>query len=160
MCAKYPSGSWWSCGGQECPRFHSYEMCILVASEDNKHIHFRQLYTVIRKVNRHCDSNYWLFSCSVVSNLMDCRPPGSSVYGISQTRILEWVAIPFSRGSSCPGCPGLQADSLTLSYQGSSERKGMGDLGEVYLRRCFWETTCRFPWTLCSCESGLALTYG
>ena len=31
---------------------------------------------------------------------MDCRLPGSSVHGILQTRILEWVAIPFSRGSS------------------------------------------------------------
>ena len=31
---------------------------------------------------------------------MDCSPPGSSVHGISQTRILEWVAISFSRGSS------------------------------------------------------------
>ena len=31
---------------------------------------------------------------------MDCSPLGSSVYGILQTRILEWVAIPFSRGSS------------------------------------------------------------
>ena len=30
----------------------------------------------------------------------DCSPPGSSVYGILQARILEWVAIPFSRGSS------------------------------------------------------------
>ena len=33
---------------------------------------------------------------------MDCRPPGSSVHGISQVRILEWVAISFSRGSSWP----------------------------------------------------------
>ena len=33
---------------------------------------------------------------------MDCCPPGSSVYGILQARILEWVAIPFSRGSSQP----------------------------------------------------------
>ena len=31
---------------------------------------------------------------------MDCSPPGSSVHGILQARILEWVAIPFSRG--CP----------------------------------------------------------
>jgi len=31
---------------------------------------------------------------------MDCSPPGSSVYGILQARILQWVAIPFSRGSS------------------------------------------------------------
>ena len=33
---------------------------------------------------------------------MSCSPPGSSVYGILQTRILEWVAISFSRGSSQP----------------------------------------------------------
>ena len=31
---------------------------------------------------------------------MDCSPPGSSVHSILQARILEWVAIPFSRGSS------------------------------------------------------------
>ena len=31
---------------------------------------------------------------------MDCSPPGSSVHGILQARIPEWVAIPFSRGSS------------------------------------------------------------
>ena len=33
---------------------------------------------------------------------MDCDPPGSSVHGISQARILEWVAISSSRGSSWP----------------------------------------------------------
>ena len=33
---------------------------------------------------------------------MDCSPPGSSVYGIFQARILEWVAISFCRGSSQP----------------------------------------------------------
>ena len=33
---------------------------------------------------------------------MDCSPPSSSVYGILQARILEWVAIQFSRGSSQP----------------------------------------------------------
>jgi len=31
---------------------------------------------------------------------MDCSPPGSSVHEISQARILEWVAVSFSRGSS------------------------------------------------------------
>ena len=41
---------------------------------------------------------------------MDCNPPGSSVYGILQARILEWVAMTFSRGSSMS--PALQADSL------------------------------------------------
>jgi len=33
---------------------------------------------------------------------MDCSQPGSSVHGISQARTLEWVALPFSRGSSQP----------------------------------------------------------
>ena len=33
---------------------------------------------------------------------MDCSPPGSSVHGISQARILTWVAVSFSRGSSRP----------------------------------------------------------
>ena len=38
----------------------------------------------------------------VVCNPMDCSLPGSSVHGILQARILEWIAIPFSRGSSQP----------------------------------------------------------
>ena len=34
---------------------------------------------------------------------LDCRPPGSSIHGLLQTRILEWVAVSFSRGPSGPG---------------------------------------------------------
>ena len=41
-------------------------------------------------------------SCWILCDPMDCSPPGSSVHGILQARILEWVAIPFSRGSSRP----------------------------------------------------------
>ena len=37
-------------------------------------------------------------SCLTLYSPMDCSPPGSSVHGIFQARILEWVAIPFSRG--------------------------------------------------------------
>ena len=33
---------------------------------------------------------------------MDCSPPGSSVQGVSQARILEWIAISYSKGSSWP----------------------------------------------------------
>ena len=39
-------------------------------------------------------------SCLTLCNTMDCSLPGSSVYGISQARVLEWVAVSFSRGSS------------------------------------------------------------
>ena len=46
----------------------------------------------------------WWFSAvmSDSCDTMECGPPGSSVHGISQARILEWVAISFSRGSSRP----------------------------------------------------------
>ena len=41
-----------------------------------------------------------LQSCLILCNPMDCGPPGSSVHGILQARILEWVAMPSSRRSS------------------------------------------------------------
>ena len=41
-------------------------------------------------------------SCPTLCNPMDCSPPGSSVHGIFQARILEWVTISFSRRSSRP----------------------------------------------------------
>ena len=41
-------------------------------------------------------------SCPTFCDPMDCHPPGSSVHGISQASILEWIAIPFFRGSSHP----------------------------------------------------------
>ena len=41
-------------------------------------------------------------SCLTLCEPMDCSPPGSSVHVIFQARILEWVAISFSRGSSRP----------------------------------------------------------
>ena len=44
-----------------------------------------------------------LFGCvQLFVTLMDCGPPGSSVHGILQARIPEWVPMPFSRGSSRP----------------------------------------------------------
>ena len=43
-----------------------------------------------------------LQSCLTLCNPMDCSPPGPSVNGILQASILEWVAMPSSRGSSWP----------------------------------------------------------
>ena len=40
--------------------------------------------------------------CPTLFDPMDCISPGSSVHGVLQARILDWVAIPFSRGSSLP----------------------------------------------------------
>ena len=41
-------------------------------------------------------------SCPTLCDPMDCSLPGSSIHGILQARVLEWVAISFSRGSSRP----------------------------------------------------------
>ena len=62
-------------------------------------------------------------SCQLFCDAMDCSPPGSSFHGISQARILEWVAVSFSRGFPTQGLnlgiPYWQLDSLSLSHQGS-----------------------------------------
>ena len=46
------------------------------------------------------------FICVRLCNPVDCSPLGSSVHGFLQARILEWVAMPFSKGSSQPLLPG------------------------------------------------------
>ena len=55
-------------------------------------------------------------SCLILCDSMDCNPPGSSVHGILQARILQWVAISFSGDLPHPGIkprsPALQADFL------------------------------------------------
>ena len=55
-----------------------------------------QLYVYI------CVSDKPLQSCLIVWDPMDCSLPGSSVHGILQARMLEWVAVPSSRESSWP----------------------------------------------------------
>ena len=50
-----------------------------------------------------CMNTKWLQSCLTLWDPMDCSPPGSSVHGILQARILEWAAISFSKGFPNPG---------------------------------------------------------
>ena len=50
-----------------------------------------------------------LQSCPTLFDSMNCSPPGSSVHGILQARILEWVVMPFSRGD-------LPRDQTHISY--------------------------------------------
>ena len=77
----------------------------------------------------------WLFSHKILSlcDPMDCSLAGSSVYGILQAKVLEWVVISFSRVSFRPrnqtgdlpdpgiepASPAWQVDSLPLSHQES-----------------------------------------
>ena len=65
-------------------------------------------------------------SCLTLWDPLDCSLPGSSIHGIFQARILEWIAISFSRGSSRPShriqvslVAGALFTLYLLSYQGS-----------------------------------------
>ena len=66
-------------------------------------------------------------SCPTLSDLMECSPPGSSVHGIFQARVLEWGVIAFSikgtvaatAAKSLQSCPTL-CDSIDGSPLGSS----------------------------------------
>ena len=61
-------------------------------------------------------------SCLTLCNPMDSSPPGSSVHGILQARILEWIAFPSSgylpNPVIKPGSPALEADSLLSEPSG------------------------------------------
>ena len=71
-------------------------------------------------------------SCPTLCNPLDWSPPGSPVPEILQARTVEWVAIPFSRGSSwlwewttaSRKSPALQADALPLSHWGTEGNAG------------------------------------
>ena len=56
-----------------------------------------------------------LQSCPTLCNSMDCSPAGFSVHGILQVRILEWVVMPFSRGSHQPR-DGTQSPTLQIDF--------------------------------------------
>ena len=62
---------------------------------------------------------------------MDCSPPGSSIHGIFQARILEWVAISLSRRIPPnpgiePRSPALEADSLLCEPPGKPQQADEG----------------------------------
>ena len=63
----------------------------------------------------HCVCVLVALLCLIFCDPVDSNPPDSSVLGILQARILEWVAIPFSKDLPNPGIeprsPTLQADS-------------------------------------------------
>ena len=68
--------------------FHALSHCLLVSTDE--HCLSHAMIIAVRS------PSVWLFAA------MDCSPPGSSVHGIIQARILEWVAISYFRGSSWP----------------------------------------------------------
>ena len=73
-------------------------------------------------------------SCLTLWDPMDCSLPGASVHGISQARILEWIAISFSRGSSYEVCQFLSG-ACSLAPSGV----------------CLWY--CKFSGAVSSCST-------
>ena len=67
--------------------------------------------------------------CPTLCDPVDCSLSGFSVHGILQARILEWVTISFSRGSSDPGIepgsPSFQADALTSEPPGRRPKSSL-----------------------------------
>ena len=71
-------------------------------------------------------------SCPILWDQMDCSLPGSSVHGISQARILEWVAISSSRGSSWP------RDQTHVPYTGTQIliHSATREIPKCFISRC------------------------
>ena len=88
-----------------------------------KHVYTKKVGKVLVFLFIHFQSNRFVPKMRpTLCDSMDCSPPGSSVHGNSQAKILEWVAIPFSKGSSQPRdrtsvslSPALAGRSLTTS---------------------------------------------
>jgi len=70
--------------------------------------------------------------CPTLCDTTDCGPLGFTVHGILRARILEWIAIAFSRDLSDPGLkpgsPALQADSLLSEPPGKHKLKPQWDI--------------------------------
>ena len=94
----------------------------------------------ISHVQLFCSKWVCLLSYVRLCDPMDCSPPGSSVHGIFQARILEWVTISYFRGSSDPGMKptslgslALTADSLPTKSPGKSNRHQLNQIRWIKL---------------------------
>ena len=115
--------------------------------KDSRHaiqIKFEQSYVIVKATKTYlCHKNINLVETfsSFIDNvkvkvaqwcLTLCDPMDYTVHGILQSRILEWVAFPFSRGSFQPGIeptsPALQTDSLPAEPQGKSKNTGVSSI--------------------------------
>ena len=86
-------------------------------------------------------------SCPTLWNPMEC-----TVHGILQARILEWVAFPFSTGSSQPRSPALPADSSPAEPQGKPKK--LERVAYPFSSGSSWPRN----WTRVSCIAGRFFT--
>ena len=102
-------GAWWTAVYEVA---QSWTLLKGLNSSRSNEVKYRDFYFQKAKTYR-----IYVHGClvaSVMSDPMDCSQPGFSVHGILQARILEWVAIPSSRGSSWPR--DWTGDSMFLTF--------------------------------------------
>ena len=99
-------------------------------TSERLHFHFHKGSTLSTLSNLACVCALVTQSCLTLCDPMDCNPPGSSVHGILQARILEWVAIPFSRDQT-------QVSDITgrFSTEGATREAPKGHL---LTASCWW----------------------
>ena len=102
--------------------YSSFSVILLLIPSSIFFIAFTVLFIIVCLFFSSCCCCLVTKLCLIICNPMDCSLPGSSGHEISQARILESVAVSFSRGSSDPGIepmsPASQVNSLSLSHLG------------------------------------------
>ena len=95
-------------------------------------------------------------SCLTLCDPMDCSLPGSSVHGIFQARILEWVTISFSRGTSWPrdrtrvsGIVGRRLAHVIFCVRKRCQHQGHEGGLWCFLVKVLWSCLLRWdPWSI------------
>ena len=90
-------------------------------------------------------------SCPTLCDLVGCSPPGSSVHGIFQARILEWVAISYSKGSSWP------KDQTHVSWVSCLAGRFFTTVPPVVVQSLSHVWLFSTPWTR-ACQASLSFT--
>ena len=117
------AGDWLGWGMREFPGVENWTSPQgLGQTQNSVNIHLKSVCLILckfyyqkKKLNKYC---CYLVAklCPSLHDTMDCSPPGSSVHGISQARILECIAISFSRGYSWPSVEPLSPASRRILY--------------------------------------------
>ena len=89
------------------------------------------------KVKSECEDAQ---SCPTLSNPMDCSIPGSSIHGILQARVLEWVAIAFSEVNNATAAAKLLQSCLTLCNPIDGSPSGSPVPGILQAKTLEWVT--------------------
>ena len=107
---------------------------LAIVREKDIFLHPSRFFCLIQELNWHEGEKRQSLRCVwLFCDPEDCSPPGSSVHGISQTRIQEWVAVPFSKGFSWPGdwtwvsCTGRHVRYLWASREALMWERLIGD---------------------------------